>query len=292
MPSYIFSFKGDEPMARIGGRPRASGVDTENGTPFVQALAHGLTILSLFDIEHPEWSLGDISRHTSISKTTAYRMLRTLERTGFVSYSSVSERYSIGPAAIPLAYLSLSHVGFSNLTHPILEKLAAATGETVELAVEGQGEVVVVDHVATSHPFKPNLPLGRVLRNMANSGMKVFVAHQSEEIRERLIAEHLTPLTPHTITDPALLREELRKVAETGLAFDMEEQDLGICAVSAPVFGPYNELKAVVTVVAPAERFRSEKGGLISDQVRSAATELSSCLSQLTSSPTVPISIP
>ena len=51
-------------------------------------------------------------------------------------------------------------------------------------------------------------------------------------------------------------------MAETGLAFDMEEQDLGICAVSAPVFGPYNELKAVVTVVAPAERFRSEKGGL------------------------------
>lgn len=272
-------------MSRMGGRPRSAASGEENNSLYIQALANGLTILSVFDIEHPEWSLGDIARHTGISKTTAYRMLRTLEWTGFVAYSASSERYSIGPAVIPLSYLTLSHVGFSYLTHPVLERLAAATGETVELAVEGKGEAIVVDHVDTPHPFKPNLPLGRVMRSLANSCMKVFAAHLPEKERERLIQAPQPPLTPHTITDPALLRAELARVAENGLAFDMEEQDLGVCAVSAPVFGPYQELKAVVTIVAPAERFRSDNGRRNVEAIRTASVELSGQLGQLTAAP-------
>lgn len=269
-------------MARIGGRPRASveSGEEENSDLYVQALARGLTILSLFDVEHPEWSLGDISQYTGISKTTAYRMLRTLEWKGFVVFNSDTELYNIGPATIPVAYLALSHVGFSHLTHPILEKLAATTGETVELAVEGKGGAVIVDHVDTSHPFKPNLPLGRVLRNLAHSSMKILAAYQTENERERMLHRHLTALTPHTITDPALLRAELHKVAQTGLAFDLEEQDLGICAVSAPVFSSYGDIKAVVTVVAPAERFGPEDSKRNAEAVKAAAAELSDYLQQ------------
>lgn len=277
-------------MARIGGRPRASTPDSgeENSNLYVQALARGLTVLTLFDIEHPEWSLGEISQQTGISKTTAYRMLRTMEWKGFVTFHPDTELYSIGPATIPVAYLALSYVGFSRQTHPILEKLAAATGETVELAVEGKGGAVVVDHVDTSHPFKPNLPLGRVLRSLANSGVKVLIAHRPREERERVIQEHRTALTPHTITDPALLGAELDRVAETGLAFDMEEQDLGICAVSAPVLGSDGEVKAVVTVVAPAERFGPEARARVTETVKAAAAELSACLGQSASLPNIP----
>lgn len=270
-------------MARIGGRQRSAAGEQAGSSLYVQSLAHGLAILSLFDVEHPVWSLGDITKQSGLSKTTAYRMLRTLERAGFVTFDPGSECYNIGPATIPLAYLTVSHVGFSHLTHPILERLAAATGETVELSVEGKGEAVVVDHVDTSHPFKPNLPLGRVLRNLANSCMKIFAAHQSEEERERLLQGPHAALTPHTITDPALLREELRRVAQEGIAFDREEQDLGICAVSAPVFGLYGEVKAVVTVIAPAERFGPEKSVRNVEAVRAAAAELTAYLNQSTS---------
>ena len=233
-------------MARIGGRQRSAAGEQAGSSLYVQSLAHGLAILSLFDVEHPVWSLGDITKQSGLSKTTAYRMLRTLERAGFVPFDPGSECYNIGPATIPLAYLTVSHVD-------------------------------------TSHPFKPNLPLGRVLRNLANSCMKIFAAHQSEEERERLLLGPHAALTPHTITDPALLREELRRVAEEGIAFDREEQDLGICAVSAPVFGLYGEVKAVVTVIAPAERFSPEKSVRNVEAVRAAAAELTAYLNQSTS---------
>lgn len=267
-------------MARIGGRTRApsEGGIEENSDVYVQSLARGLTILSLFDIEHTEWSLSDISRQTGISKTAAYRMLRTLEWKGFVAYHADTELYSIGPSAIPGSYLALSYIEFSRYTHPILEKLAAATGETVELAVEGKGDAVIVDHVATSHPFKPNLPIGRVLRNLANSCVKLLAAYWPKAERERMLLEKHAALTPNTITDADLLRAELEKVAATGLAFDLEEQDLGVCAVSAPVRGADGSVKAVITLVVPAERFGQGNRKRHVKALEAAAAELSDLL--------------
>jgi IclR family pca regulon transcriptional regulator len=264
-------------MTRIGGRTRTSieSGGIEDSAVYVQSLARGLTILALFDIEHNEWSLSDIARQTGISKTATYRMLRTLEWKGFVAYHAGTELYSIGPSMIPGSYLALSHVAFSRYTHPILEKLAALTGETVELAVEGKGGAVIVDHVATSHPFKPNLPIGRVMRNLSNSCVKLLTAYLPGPEREQMLREKHTALTPNTIVDTELLRAELEKVVETGLAFDLEEQDLGVCAVSAPVFGADGSVKAVITLVVPAERFGPGNRKRHVKALEAAAAELS-----------------
>jgi DNA-binding IclR family transcriptional regulator len=269
-------------MARVGGRTRIAieGGTEEGSDLFVQALGRGLTILTLFDVEHPEWGLDEVSRRTGISKTTAYRMLRTLEWKGFLSFDPTTERYHIGPATIPVAYLTLSYVGFARLTHPILEQLASTTGETVELAVEGKGGAVVVDQVATSHPFKPNIPLGRVLRNLANSAMKVLAAYKPQAEREALIQGPHLQLTPNTVIEPAKIAAELNAVARDGLAYDFEEQDLGVCAVSSPIFGSNGEVKAVVTVVAPAERFGARERRRKTEAVKQAAAELSRLFSQ------------
>lgn len=272
-------------MTRVGGRPRATlvGAAGESSDVYVQALARGLSILALFDVEHPEWSLNDICRQTGISKTTAYRMLRTLEQKAFLVFDPTTERYHLGHAIIPCAYLSLSSMGFARSVHPFLEELAATTGETVELAVEGEGGAVVVDHVATSHPFKPNLPLGRVLRGLASSTMKVLVANQAEADWERFLQVHHAKLTPMTVTDPHTIRDELVTVAKEGLAFDMQEHDVGVCAVSAPIFGLDEDIRAVLTLVAPAERFGLEERGKKVEAVQKSAAAISRHLQRASS---------
>lgn len=263
-------------MARTGGRPRGSLGERpeEENELYVQALARGLTILALFDVEHPEWSLNDICLRTGISKTTAYRMLRTLEWKGFVAFDADTERYHLGPAMIPGAYLSLSYVSFVRSTHPFLEDLAVSTGETVELTVESAQGAVVVDQVATSHPFKPNLPTGRILRNVANSAVRMWVAMRPEEERARLLREPQIKFTPHTTTDPAELTAMLERAAADGVAYDIEEQDLGVCAVSAPVFGPGGDILAVLTVVAPSDRFGPEGQARNTEAVKKKAAEM------------------
>ena len=146
-------------------------------------------------------------------------------------------------------------------THPFLEDLAKATGETVELTVESAQGAVVVDQVATSHPFKPNLPTGRILGNMANSAVRMWVAMRPEEERARLLREPQLKFTPHTTTDPEELAAMLERAAAEGVAYDLEEQDLGVCAVSAPVFGPGGDVLAVLTVVAPVRPVRPRGAG-------------------------------
>jgi DNA-binding IclR family transcriptional regulator len=263
-------------MPRVGGRQRSPLGDRseEESELFVQALARGLTILALFDVEHPEWGLNDICDRTGISKTTAYRMLRTLEWKGFVVFDPEPERYHLGPAMIPGAYLSLSYVSFVRSTHPFIEELAKITGETVELTVESAQGAVVVDQVATSHPFKPNLPTGRILRNVANSAVRMWVALRPEEERARLLREPQLKFTPHTTTDAQVLADMLEQAAAEGVAYDMEEQDLGVCAVSAPVFGPGGDVLAVLTVVAPSDRFGPEGRGRNAQAVKTKAAEM------------------
>jgi DNA-binding IclR family transcriptional regulator len=263
-------------MARLGGRQRAplGERSEEESELYVHALARGLTILALFDVEHPEWTLNDICSRTGISKTTAYRMLRTLEWKRYVVFDAETERYHLGPAMIPGAYLTLSSVSFVRYTHPFVEDLAKETGETVELTVESAQGAVVVDQVATSHPFKPNLPTGRILRNLATSTMRMWVAMKPEEERARLLREPQLKFTSHTTTDPAELAAMLERAAAEGVAYDLEEQDLGVCAVSAPVFGPGGDVMAVLTVVAPSDRFGPEGRRKNTEAVKRKAAEM------------------
>jgi IclR family pca regulon transcriptional regulator len=244
-------------MVRSGGRPRLSdgGRLDEESDLFVRALARGLSILSLFDVEHPEWGLNAISERTGMSKTTAYRMLRTLEAKDFLVYDAKSERYHLGRATIPMAYLTMSYVGFVRAAHPFLEELARSTGEMVELTVGSAEGAVVVDEVATTHPFRLHRPTGRILSSLANSSFRLHVAFRPLAEQQKILAAAQDQSTPVALADPEEILRRLAAEREEGLAYDLEEQDLGVCAVSAPVLERDGSLKAVVTIIAPAERF-------------------------------------
>lgn len=267
-------------MVRAGGRRRTSGAANGQveGDFFVRALARGLSILALFDVEYPEWSLGDICRSAGISKTTAYRMLRTLEVKEFLLYDPETERYRLGAAALPLGYLAMSYVGFARVLRPFLEELAEATGETVELAVAGVGGAVVVDQVATARRFRLDMPTGRVLDNLANSCFRMHVAFMPSGRRQKILGVPQARLTPNTVTDPQEISLRLDEARRTGIAYDLEEQDVGVCAVSAPVFGRDGRVEAVVTVVCPAERFGSRERRKNTDILKEAAARMTEYL--------------
>jgi DNA-binding IclR family transcriptional regulator len=66
----------------------------------------------------------------------------------------------------------------------------------------------------------------------------------------------------------------LARAAEEGVAYDLEEQDLGVCAVSAPVFAPGGDVLAVLTVVAPSDRFGPEGSRKNTEAVKKKAAEM------------------
>jgi DNA-binding IclR family transcriptional regulator len=96
--------------------------------------------------------------------------------------------------------------------------------------------------------------------------------------QRKILAKGQPALTPNTITDPQELIARMAAERAEGLALDLEEQDLRVCAVSAPVLERDGSLRAVLTIVAPAERFGLRERKVTTEAVRNAALQLAEYL--------------
>jgi DNA-binding IclR family transcriptional regulator len=258
-----------------GGDPGAGAIDDQF---VVRALSRGLRVLALFNVDHPEWSLNELAKTTKLHKATTYRMTRTMEAEGFLVFATETGNYHLGPALIPLSYLAQTQAEFERLAKPFLEKLAAESGETANLAVETEGTFIVIGSVLTSHTFKPSLPIGRVLTDLNNAHTKMSVALKPAAERAYFLNRPPVAETRFSLVDRKQIEAELERAAHEGVAFDMEEHGLGVCSVAAPVFGPKGALIATISVVAPKERFGPEERRLATEHVKRVAVEFSEYL--------------
>ena len=244
----------------------------------VRALCRGLRVLALFNVDYPEWSLNELARATHLHKATTYRMTRTMEAEGFLVFNPETGNYHLGPAVIPLSYLARTPSELERMSKPFLEELAAESGETANLAIETEGTFIVIGSVLTSHTFKPSLPIGRVLTDLSNAHGKLFVALKPREEWAKFLNRPQPASTKYSLTDRRQIEAELVRVAEEGVAYDMEEHGLGVCSVAAPVRGPKGAIIATISVVAPKERFGPEERKRATELVKRVGAELSAYL--------------
>jgi IclR family KDG regulon transcriptional repressor len=242
---------------------------------FVGSLAKACKVLALFNVENPEWTLSGMVTRTGMTKTTAFRMAKTLERCGALVFNPATAAYRLGPMMIPLGYLVVSDVYVVRVARPQLERLAEETGETVELLIEGQNGSVVADQVNTSHPFKANLPIGRILQGFGSSSFKLFLSFKSEEQIRAALALPPVEMSPRALTDPDALAVEIEQIAKERIAFSIEGRTIGVCSVSAPVVDAMGAVKAAVTLVAPTERFGAARRKRLASAVKETAAGIS-----------------
>ena len=237
-------------------QPAANGPLEANGEAFVvRALAKGLAMLSLFDAEHREWTLDEMVAELKLPRMTGYRMARTLQSAGYLVTDPQSGRYRLGPALIASTYLSEGYAELVAIARPYLESLVAETGESATLAVDVDGVAVCVDMLDSPRPHKREVAVGRVIGDTANAHGKMYAASVPDADRERLLAAPHERLTPKTITDPEELAAELQRVRDEGVAFDIEERNLGTCAVAAPIRDQMGAVIGSIGVIVPTGRF-------------------------------------
>lgn len=244
----------------------------------VLTLSKGLRVLSLFDEQHREWTLDQLSEASGLPRATAHRMARTLETASYLVLDPDTNRYHLGPAMLAGMYLSTGFSDLIKVARPYLERLAEETGESVTLAVDVDGVAVGVEKIDTSRPFRRKLALGTIIGDLANSSGKIFCAYKSDDERRRILSTPHPQLTQFTITDPQKLAAELDTVRREGIAFDIQERDLGTCAVTGGVWDQSGRLIASVSVVVPTGRFGSEERARHAEAVRSCCASLSAYL--------------
>jgi len=257
------------------GKKAANGGD---GAFVVRALAKGLSILGLFDAENREWTLDEIAARTGLPRMTAYRMIRTMESARYLVRDPVTNRYHLGPALLATMYLSGGYAELAAIVRPYLQELTERTGEASTLAIEVDGVAVSVDMVDTPRPLRREVAIGRIIGDTASANGKIFAAYKTDAERAEILARPHPQLTPNTITDVHTLATELDGVAGEGVAFDIEERNLGTCAVAAPVRDQLGKVIAALSVIVPTGRFGPEEKVNYAEAVKASAAALSAFL--------------
>ena len=250
-------------MARTG-QPSSRDVEaTVRAVQVLDALAEG-----------GELGTTDIARRTGISASTVSRQLGTLARLGLVEHVPASGRYRLGVRILRLANAVLGRLDLRDVARPKLEDLVRQVGETATLSIPGDGDAITVDFIPSEHYLQGVTRLGRPSVGHASSAGKVMLAFGNVPLPRGKLASY----APRTITDPAALAEEIARVREQGWAEAVEEREVGLSAIAAPVWGASGELAAVVALQGPTSRFDEAAMRVALPQLLASARKISLAL--------------
>jgi DNA-binding IclR family transcriptional regulator len=196
----------------------------------------------------------ELAERCGLHRSTAWRILATLEEEGLVDRDAATNRYSIGPAVARLAAGAVQSL--PRMARPRLEDLSRRTGETVSLAVPRRLQLVYVDQVQAPHVMAADW-LGRAVPLHATSTGKALLAFLPPEELETALSQPLPSFTEGTITDPARLRGELERVRRRGYAVSRGELETALWGASAPVLDRRGRPLAVVSVWGAEGRLRT-----------------------------------
>ncbi|MBI2940027.1 MAG: IclR family transcriptional regulator [Chloroflexi bacterium] len=222
--------------------------------PTVQAIVHAFEVLDAFQ-GSSSYSVTELARQLRMHKSTAHRLLATLQRVGYVVQDEVTQRYHLGLKVLDLAASVSSTVDLRTRATPALQRLVATAQETVHLGVLIDGEVVCIESVPSARPIAVMRLVGKRGPAHVSSMGKVILAHQPDGVVEQVVtAKGLRRLTVHTIVDPVAFREHLKRVRAQGWAINAEEEELGFGCVAAPIWNHRGEVIAALSIAAPMGR--------------------------------------
>jgi DNA-binding IclR family transcriptional regulator len=213
-------------------------------------------LLCAFSTTDTEYGVSELARKLQLAKSTVHRLLTTLAEEELVERNPRTGRYRLGLKMWELGTLAAGHLTLHEAAAPFLDDLRNRTRETVHIAVLDGTEVVYVERRESPQTLRL---FGRVgHRNYAHctSTGKVLLAFLPPEERERRVAAmDLAAKTPYTITDRARLLEELAAVRKRGYAVNVNESELGIASVAAPILDRTGNVVAAVSTAGPLTRF-------------------------------------
>jgi DNA-binding IclR family transcriptional regulator len=221
--------------------------EAPQGTQAIDRAAQLLTLV--LDSDEP-LGVGDLAHAADLPKSTASRLVSSLERHGLVRRNGSRGKVQPGPAILRFAHRGAVDRNVAELAQPGLEALAEASGETVNLAVPGVRGVEHLAQVDSSHFLGTGQWVGRTVDFHTTAVGKVLVAFGAAE----LPAGRLRRLAPATIVDRAVLADELERVREDSFAVAADELEPGLTAIAAPVHGPTGDVIAALSISGPTLR--------------------------------------
>jgi DNA-binding IclR family transcriptional regulator len=251
-------------------------VGSEPGLRTIQSVDRAAALLKAVANSREPLTVAELAARCGLNRSTAWRLLATLDSQGLVERDPVTQRYSVGYAIFQIAAAG-DHDALVRRAHPVLQLLANDTGETVNLAVAKRFNLVYVHQVEAPQIMSPNW-LGRSVALHATSSGKAFLAWLPKEERDVLVPAKLERFTDTTLTQRRQLEEELEAVRRNGYSICVGELEETLFGASAAVLNERERPVAIVSVWGPQHRVPAERLPEIGRQARAAAGEIKTLL--------------
>jgi IclR family transcriptional regulator, acetate operon repressor len=256
-------------VRRLRGRPRA--VSNRQSANTVQALDRALSLLRLV-ADSDGSTLTELSQRAGMAPSTAHRLLLTLESQRFVENQQGSGDWVVGVEAFRIGSAFIRRTKVASIGREKMRELMEGCGETVNLGIADDGDVVFISQVETHEPIRAFFRPGTRGPLHASSIGKALLAYMSSQtVRQILQKKGLAGFTPNTIIDPKKLSAELDSIRKRGWAVDDEEKTPGMRCVAAPVFDVLGEAVAAISISGPTVRMTLDRTGELGPQILRAA---------------------
>jgi DNA-binding IclR family transcriptional regulator len=244
---------------------------------FSRAIGNALSVLETLQASSSPLTLSQVTSRTRLPKSSAFRILRTLEITGYAERVD-GDRFRLGdkgpgffPGKLPAAIADAA-IG-------PMRQLSREFRETVSLAALFKNHIEVTAVLESPQRVRMGNVVGGVIPPHASSLGKCIAAFQSDEDRDRLIRSFgLMKWTEKTITQELVLHRELELVRARGYATDLEESALDGCCLGAPILNRDGKAVGAVSISMPKMRFTNPERLIAA--VRDAAAEITKDLAK------------
>jgi DNA-binding IclR family transcriptional regulator len=220
----------------------------------VQSVARALELIEA--LQHQEYvTIGELAELHGVHRATTLRLLQTLERFGYVARGRTRGEFKLGLKLFELGAAFSERYDLLRAARPMMRHLASATGETVDLALYENGEMLLIESIAARPSAHVGSPVGRrVSASCTTTGKLHFAAMPEHEIDRILSHRGLPQIGPKSITNRDQLLVELARVRANGYALNDEETDVNVRFVGVPIDLPGDPRRPCLILGAPAHR--------------------------------------
>jgi IclR family transcriptional regulator, acetate operon repressor len=236
----------EQQFQNVGRREASSGT---------QAIDRAALLLMLVLDSAGPVGVSDLAQAAELPKSTASRLVSSLERHGLVSRTAARGKIQPGPTILRYAHRGVVDRNIVELAQASLDALAELSGETVNLAVAGVRGVEHLAQAESRHFLGTGQWVGRDVGYHHTAVGKVLVAYGAGE----LPPGPLERTTPSTIVDRDAFDRELQRVRRDGFATAADELEIGLTAIAAPVPGPTGDVVAAISITGPKLRLPAER---------------------------------
>ena len=241
----------------------------------VQSVDRAISVLEIL-AQRGEAGVSEVAAEIDVHKSTAFRLLGALEARGLVEQAGERGKYRLGFGIVRLAGAVTGRIDITQQGRPICERLAEELGETVNIAVMQEHYAINLYQVRGPGAITAHNWVGQLTPLHATSSGKILLAHLPTKERAAVLAgADMKKVTPRTITAKAKLEKNLAEARERSYSITLEELEIGLHAMAAPVRNRDGDVIAALSASGPGYRLTEERMHELSPILLKGAEEIS-----------------